>query len=62
VKVHDFVDTDLGKVIPYGVYDITANAGCVSLGIDNDTAQFSVNSMRRWLDVMGESGIRRLIA
>jgi Rhodopirellula transposase DDE domain len=37
----------------YGVYDITANAGCVSLGIDNDTAQFSVNSIRRWLDVMG---------
>ena len=53
VKVHDFVDTDLGKVIPYGVYEITANAGCVSLGIDNDTAQFSVNSIRRWLDVMG---------
>jgi Rhodopirellula transposase DDE domain len=53
VKVHDFVDIDLGKVIPYGVYDITANAGCVSLGIDNDTAQFSVNSIRRWLDVMG---------
>jgi Rhodopirellula transposase DDE domain len=53
VKVHDFVDTELGKVIPYGVYDITANAGCVSLRIDNDTAQFSVNSIRRWLDVMG---------
>ncbi len=53
VKVHDFGDTDRGKVIPYGVYDITANAGCVSLGIDNDTAQFSVNSIRRWLDVMG---------
>jgi hypothetical protein len=53
VKVHDFVDAELGKVIPYGVYDITANAGCVSLGIDNDTAQFSVNSIRRWLDIMG---------
>ena len=53
VKVHDFVDTELGKVIPYGVYDITANAGCASLGIDNDTAQFSVNSIRRWLDIMG---------
>jgi hypothetical protein len=53
VKVHDFVDPELGKVIPYGVYDITANAGCVSLGIDNDTAQFSVNSIRRWLDIMG---------
>ncbi len=53
VKVHDFVDDELGKVVPYGVYDIAANAGCVSVGIDNDTAQFSVNSIRRWLDVMG---------
>jgi transposase len=53
VKVHDFVDAERGKVVPYGVYDIAANAGCVSVGIDNDTAQFSVNSIRRWLDVMG---------
>jgi hypothetical protein len=53
VKVHDFVDPELGKVVPYGVYDIAANAGCVSVGIDNDTAQFSVNSIRRWLDIMG---------
>jgi hypothetical protein len=53
VRVHDFVDDELGKVVPYGVYDIAANAGCVSVGIDNDTAQFSVNSIRRWLDVMG---------
>lgn len=53
VKVHDFVDKDLGKAIPYGVYDIAANTGCVSVGIDNDTAQFSVNSIRRWLDLMG---------
>jgi len=53
VKVHDFVDDELGKVVPYGVYDIAANAGCVSVGIDNDTAQFSVNSIRRWLDIMG---------
>jgi Rhodopirellula transposase DDE domain len=53
VKVHDFVDDELGKVVPYGVYDIAANAACVSVGIDNDTAQFSVNSIRRWLAVMG---------
>ena len=53
VKVHDFVDAELGKVVPYGVYDIAANAGCVSVGIDNDTAQFAVNSIRRWLEVMG---------
>jgi hypothetical protein len=53
VNVHDFVDKDLGKAVPYGVYDIAANAGCVSVGIGNDTAQFAVNSIRRWLDVMG---------
>ncbi len=53
VNVHDFVDKDLGKAIPYGVYDIAANAGCVSVGISNDTAQFAVNSIRRWLDMMG---------
>jgi hypothetical protein len=53
VNVHDFVDKELGKVAPYGVYDIAANAGCVSLGISNDTAEFAVNSIRRWLDAMG---------
>ena len=53
VNVHDFVDKELGKVVPYGVYDIAANAGCVSVGIDNDTAQFAVNSIRCWLNVMG---------
>jgi DDE family transposase len=53
VNVHDFVDAELGKVVPYGVYDIAANAGCVSVGIDNDTAQFSVNSIRRWLELIG---------
>ena len=54
VKVHDFVDAGLGKVVPYGVYDIAANAGYVRVGIDNnDTAQFSVNALRRWLDIMG---------
>ena len=53
VNVHDFVDKELGKAVPYGVYDIAANAGCVSVGIGNDTAQFAVNSIRRWLDVMG---------
>jgi hypothetical protein len=53
VRVHDFVDKELGKVAPYGVYDVTANNGCVSVGISNDTAQFAVNSIRRWLDLMG---------
>jgi hypothetical protein len=51
VNVHDFVDKELGKAVPYGVYDIAADAGCVSVG--NDTAQFAVNSIRRWLNVMG---------
>ena len=53
VNVHDFVDKELGKAIPYGVYDIGANAGCVSVGIDHDTAQFAVNAIRRWRDTMG---------
>jgi hypothetical protein len=55
VGVHDFVDKELGKAIPYGVYDIAANTGCVSVGIDNDTAEFAVNSIRRWLDLMGSA-------
>jgi len=53
VKVHDFIDKDLGKAIPYGVYDIAANTGCVSVGVSNDTAQFAVNSIRCWLNTMG---------
>jgi len=64
VRVHDFVDPDLGKVAPYGVYDVTADTGCVSLGISNDTAQFAVNSIRRWLDLMGRArypGMTRLM-
>ena len=53
VKVHDFEDKQLGKVVPYGVYDVSANAGWVSLGITSDTAQFAVASIRNWLDRMG---------
>jgi hypothetical protein len=53
VNVHDFVDKELGKAIPYGVYDIGANAGCVSVGINHDTAQFAVNAIRGWRDTMG---------
>ena len=53
VKVHDFVDKELGKVAPYGIYDVTANAGFVSLGITADTAQFAVQSIRCWRDRMG---------
>jgi len=53
VNVHDFEDKALGKVVPYGIYDVGANQGYVSLGIDHDTGQFAVNSVRRWLDRMG---------
>ncbi len=53
VKVHDFEDKQLGKVAPYGVYDISANAGWVSVGITHDTAEFAVASIRTWLERMG---------
>jgi hypothetical protein len=43
----------LGKAIPYRVYAIGANAGCISIGINHDTAQFAVNAIRRWRDTMG---------
>jgi hypothetical protein len=63
VNVHDFVDKELGKIAPYGVYDVIADTGCVSVGISNDTAPFAVNSIRRWLVVMGRTrypGINQL--
>jgi hypothetical protein len=53
VNVHDFEDKQLGKVVPDGVYDVTANAGFVSLGITSDTAEFAVQSIRCWLERMG---------
>jgi len=55
VNVHDFEDKDLGKVAPYGVYDVTANAGFVSVGITADTAEFAVQSIRRWIERMGRA-------
>ena len=54
VKVHDFVDQQLGKLAPYGVYDIAANSGWVSLGITHDTAEFAVTAIRTWLEKMGQ--------
>jgi len=53
VRVYDFVDEDLGKAIPYGVYDQAANMGWVNVGIDHDTAAFAVESLRRWWEHMG---------
>jgi transposase len=53
VRVHDFMIPELGKASPYGVYDITHNVGWVNVGIDNDTAAFAVESIRRWWYTMG---------
>lgn len=54
VRVHDFVIPELGKVAPYGVYDIAANAGWINLGITHDTAAFAVESIRRWWQELGQ--------
>jgi hypothetical protein len=54
VRVHDFIDPVLGKAAPYGVYDLAANQGWVSVGIDHDTAEFAVESIRRWWRQMGK--------
>jgi len=54
VRIYDFPDLQLGKVCPYGVYDPTHNQGWVSVGIDHDTAQFAVESIRRWWEHMGK--------
>ncbi|MGH8477249.1 MAG: ISAzo13 family transposase [Methylococcales bacterium] len=53
VRVYDFVDKTLGKANPYGVYDPAANAGWVSVGVDHDTAEFAVETLRRWWQKMG---------
>ena len=59
VRVHDFLDKKLGKAIPYGVYDIVNNQGWVNVGIDHDTAQFAVNSIRNWWRQMGQTRFPR---
>src|SRR5450432_4278199 len=64
VKDHDFPDQELGKAIPYGIYDLAANTGWVSVGTDHDTAQFAVESIRRWWNDAGQTaypGARRLL-
>ncbi|HII16303.1 TPA: ISAzo13 family transposase [Candidatus Woesearchaeota archaeon] len=55
VNVHDFQDKLLGKIAPYGVYDIDKNKGWINLGIDHDTAEFAVESIRRWWMKVGKS-------
>lgn len=54
VSTHDFPSKELGRVAPYGVYDIWRNEGWVSVGIDHDTAEFAVESIRRWWQSMGQ--------
>lgn len=53
VQVHDFIDPEIGKAIPYGVYDIGRDEGWVSVGIDHDTAQFAASSITQWWKAMG---------
>ena len=53
--MHDFLIPELGRAVPYGVYDIASNAGWVSVGIDHDTASFAVNAIRRWWHSMGHA-------
>lgn len=53
-NVYDFPDKELGKVAPYGVYDLTQNKGWVSVGISSDTAEFAVASIRNWWKEMGQ--------
>jgi len=60
VKVHDFEDKALGKVVPYGVYDVAANEGFVSVGITADTAEFAVEAIRTWLERMGRARYPRM--
>ena len=58
VQVHDFMDRELGKAIPYGVFDVSENQGWVSVGIDHDTARFAAEAIRRWWRKMGAKRYR----
>ena len=64
VSVHDFADKDLGKAVPYGIYDLTANTGWVNVGTDHDTGAFAVASIRSWWNGLGRAAYpdaRRLL-
>ncbi len=54
VRVYDFIDKELGRVTPYGVYDVANNEGWVNVGIDHDTAAFAVETVRTWWERMGK--------
>lgn len=58
VEVHDFMDQELGKAIPYGVFDVSENQGWVSVGIDHDTARFAAEAIHRWWRKMGSKRYR----
>lgn len=51
--MHDFEDKELGKAIPYGIYDVTTDEGWVSVGVDHDTAEFAAETLHRWWCKMG---------
>ena len=51
--MHDFLDPELGRAVPYGVYDLATNSGWVSVGVDHDTSSFAVETIRRWWSWMG---------
>jgi hypothetical protein len=53
VNVYDFVNPEVGKAIPYGIYDIARNSGWVNVDCDHDTSAFAVESIRRWWNTMG---------
>jgi hypothetical protein len=59
VRVHDFIDPNKGKAIPYGVYDLALNKGWVTVGIDHDTAAFAVQTIHRWWKEMGKKAYPR---
>jgi hypothetical protein len=64
VRVHDFLIKELGRAVPYGIYDLAANTGWVNVGVDNDTAAFAVQTIRRWWQEVGRvrySGAQRLL-
>jgi hypothetical protein len=64
VQVYDFLSRAIGRAIPYGVYDLAANDGWVSVGVDHDTAAFAVQTIRRWWQEIGRQrypDARRLV-
>jgi hypothetical protein len=58
-RMHDFPDKELGKALPYGIYDIESNEGWITVGIDHDTARFAANSILRWWTEMGQNRFPR---